>query len=84
MPGCEVTTDMIVGFPTESDEDFADSVKAMEKIAFDDAYVFKYSPREGTKAALLKDDVESNVKLERNHKLLQVQSELKAKKGITK
>ncbi|OIO37332.1 MAG: tRNA (N6-isopentenyl adenosine(37)-C2)-methylthiotransferase MiaB [Candidatus Omnitrophica bacterium CG1_02_49_10] len=84
VPDCEVTTDMIVGFPTESDEDFTDSVKAMEKIGFDDAYIFKYSPRKGTKASEFEDDVPAGVKLERNHKLLSIQSETRKRKGIAK
>ena len=50
MPGLSLTTDVIVGFPGESDEDFADTLSAVEEIGFDDAFTFKFSPREGTPA----------------------------------
>jgi tRNA-2-methylthio-N6-dimethylallyladenosine synthase len=50
IPGLSLTTDVIVGFPGESDEDFEQTLSAVEAIAFDDAFTFKFSPREGTPA----------------------------------
>lgn len=52
-----ITTDIIVGFPGETDEDFRDSVKMVEYCGFDSAYIFKYSPRPGTPAFEMVDDV---------------------------
>jgi tRNA-2-methylthio-N6-dimethylallyladenosine synthase len=50
MPGLSMTTDIIVGFPGESEEDFEETLTAVREIGFDDAYTFKFSPREGTPA----------------------------------
>jgi tRNA-2-methylthio-N6-dimethylallyladenosine synthase len=50
IPGLSLTTDVIVGFPGESDEDFEDTLSAVTALAFDDAFTFKFSPREGTPA----------------------------------
>jgi tRNA-2-methylthio-N6-dimethylallyladenosine synthase len=50
MPGVSLTTDIIVGFPGESDEDFDDTLSAVDEIGFDEAFTFKFSPREGTPA----------------------------------
>ncbi len=50
MPGIAMTTDVIVGFPGETDDDFAETLSAVREVGFDDAYTFKFSPREGTPA----------------------------------
>jgi tRNA-2-methylthio-N6-dimethylallyladenosine synthase len=50
IPGLSVTTDIIVGFPGEGDDDFAETLSAVEEVGFDDAFTFKFSPREGTPA----------------------------------
>ena len=52
-----LTTDIIIGFPGETDEDFQDSVKMVEHCGFDNAYIYKYSPRPGTPAFDMPDDV---------------------------
>jgi tRNA-2-methylthio-N6-dimethylallyladenosine synthase len=63
VPGLALTTDVIVGFPGETDEDFADTLSAVEAIGFDDAYTFRFSPRPGTAATrmpeseMVSDDV---------------------------
>ncbi|MFH1594070.1 MAG: tRNA (N6-isopentenyl adenosine(37)-C2)-methylthiotransferase MiaB [Candidatus Omnitrophota bacterium] len=69
VPGLRLSTDIIVGFPTERENDFNDTLTAMKSVKFDQAYIFKYSPRPGTKAAGLKDDVPVDTK-KRRHKIL--------------
>ena len=64
-PRIEVSTDIIVGFPTESDDDFARTLELVERLRPSSAYTFKYSPREGTESAGLPDDVAEDVKEER-------------------
>jgi tRNA-2-methylthio-N6-dimethylallyladenosine synthase len=84
IPGCSLSTDMITGFCTETDEDHKDSLSLMEWVGYDFAYMFKYSERPGTKAARkLKDDVPEAVKSERLSEMIAFQNRLsvKAKKG---
>jgi len=76
MAGMGITTDIIVGFPTESVEEFEMTRKFMEEIGFDNSFIFKYSPRPGTPASLLKDDVSAAEKMRRNKVLLGLQDEL--------
>lgn len=76
MPHITVASDFIVGFPGESDEDFHRTVKLMEDIRFQNCFIFKYSPRTGTKAAELQDDVPDEKKRERNLKLLELQKRI--------
>src|SRR2546430_461924 len=61
VPGIALTTDIIVGFPGETEDDFAETISLVEEVGFDDAFTFKYSPREGTPAtripAAVPDDV---------------------------
>ncbi len=73
VPGLALTTDVIVGFPGETEEDFQATRSLMEEAVFDNAFIFKYSPREGTPAAAMKDDVTAEEKLRRNHVLLEDQ-----------
>lgn len=65
-----LTTDIIVGFPGETDEDFAQTLGFVEKIGFSEIHVFKYSPREGTKAAQRNDQVDGTVKEKRSHTMI--------------
>ncbi|MCK9554339.1 tRNA (N6-isopentenyl adenosine(37)-C2)-methylthiotransferase MiaB [bacterium] len=76
-----VSTDIIVGFPGETEQDFRQTVKAFKEIEFNSSFIFKYSPRSGTKAAELDDDVPSKVKLERNRELLDLQDEISVRKN---
>ncbi len=62
IPGCSITTDIIVGFPNETEEDFKETLDVVNTCAFDGAYTFIYSPREGTPAALIKDNISKEVK----------------------
>ena len=64
-PDIAFTTDIIVGFPGETDSDFEETLDLVEKVRFDSAFTFKYSPREGTKAAGLEDDVPVEMKKSR-------------------
>jgi tRNA-2-methylthio-N6-dimethylallyladenosine synthase len=73
VPTLALTTDVIVGFPGETEEDFEQTRVLMDSAGFDNAYIFKYSPRAGTPAAELGDDVSPEEKLRRNHVLLEDQ-----------
>jgi tRNA-2-methylthio-N6-dimethylallyladenosine synthase len=70
-----LTTDLIVGFPGETDSDFAETVRLAEYCDFDASYVFKYSPRSGTPASEMEDDVSPAIKTAR---FLELESVLKA------
>ncbi len=70
MPGIALTTDIIVGFPGESEEDFRETLSLVEAVAFDDAFTFRYSPREGTPATRLKDVVPAHIAGERLERLV--------------
>ncbi len=70
VPGITLTTDIIVGFPGETEQDFQDTLSLVEQVEFDDAYTFKYSPREGTPATRLKDAVPDSVSGERLERLV--------------
>ncbi len=69
IPGLSISTDIIVGFPGESEEQFQDTVKIMEDLEFDMAYINEYSPRKGTASGLLKDDVPHAEKTRRKNYL---------------
>jgi tRNA-2-methylthio-N6-dimethylallyladenosine synthase len=73
-----LTTDIIVGFPGETRQDFEDTVKAVEYTKYDAAYIFKYSPRPGTPAFEMVDDVSANEKTERFRELEAVQKRSQA------
>jgi tRNA-2-methylthio-N6-dimethylallyladenosine synthase len=70
VPGIALSTDIIVGFPGETEEEFAETLSLVEQVGFDDAYTFKYSVREGTPAVKLKDHVPDEVAGERLERLI--------------
>ena len=73
VPGIALATDFIVGFCGETEAEFAETVKLLEEVRFNGAYIFKYSERPGTPAAEFADDVPDEVKRERNQILLEIQ-----------
>ena len=70
--GIAITTDIIVGFPGETDEDYKQTRNLVSEIQFDNAFVFRYSPRRDTPAADMTDQVDESIKEARNHDLLEV------------
>jgi tRNA-2-methylthio-N6-dimethylallyladenosine synthase len=80
VPDCAITTDIIVGFPSESEKDFKDTYDILKQIEFDSAFIFKYSPRPFAKASKMDDDVDIEVKKERNQVLLRLQDTISQKK----
>lgn len=76
IPGIALSTDVIIGFPTESDEDFADTMDILRQVEFDNVYAFLYSPREGTRAAKMDGAVPRDVKDVRMSQLLKEQDKL--------
>lgn len=81
VPAGSITTDVIVGFPSETDADFNETVNLMKEVAFDGAFTFKYSPRPPAKAALLADDVSDKIKQERLEVLMELQREISRKRN---
>jgi len=75
VPGGSITTDVIVGFPSESEKDFKDTFRVMKEVGFDSAFTFKYSPRPPAKSSQLKDNVPSEVKDARLKILMDIQCE---------
>ena len=80
VPDVSLSTDIIVGFPGEMQEDFQATLRLMREVRYDNAYIFKYSPRPGTDAASREDDVPREVKEARNQALLTLQEEIIHKK----
>lgn len=74
-PDVALTTDVIVGFPGETEEEFNETYKYLSKIRFAKLHVFKYSPRKGTVAAKMKNQIDSAVKEKRSHKLIELSNE---------
>jgi len=72
-PDVGLSTDLIVGFPTETDADFEETLRLLDRVQYDNIYAFAYSPRPGTRASKMQDDVPAKVKNERLNRLLQHQ-----------
>ena len=75
VPDCALTTDVIVGFPGETEDDFRQTLEVVDQVGFDGAFTFLYSPRRGTEAAELPDQVPHEVKVERLQRLVEVVQE---------
>jgi tRNA-2-methylthio-N6-dimethylallyladenosine synthase len=72
VPDCALTTDIIVGFPGETEEDFAQTLEVCEQVGYDGAFTFVYSPRRQTEAAEMDDQVPHELKVERMERLVEV------------
>ncbi|HEY2951261.1 MAG TPA: tRNA (N6-isopentenyl adenosine(37)-C2)-methylthiotransferase MiaB [Verrucomicrobiae bacterium] len=79
-PAMGITTDFIVGFPGETEDDFEETLSLAREVEFDNAFIFKYSPRRHTPAATMPDQLPQEVKEERNARLLQRVNEIGARK----
>ena len=81
-PGIELSTDIIVGFPGETDEDFADTVSMIQEIKYGSIFGFAYSDRPGTKASSYQNKIETKLKKERLNYLLEVQNGITRSKNM--
>ena len=79
-PEIGLSTDLIVGFPGETEEDFAQTLALAREVQFDQAYIFKYSPRRDTPAAAMPEQVPETVREERHERLLRLVNEVAAKR----
>jgi tRNA-2-methylthio-N6-dimethylallyladenosine synthase len=79
-PEIGITTDIIVGFPGETEEDFEETLSLAREVEFDNAYIFKYSQRRDTPAAEMPDQVPQKIREERNKRLLELVNEIAARK----
>ncbi len=79
IPGLGLTTDVMVGFPGESEENFENTCRFIEEISFSGLHVFKFSPRRGTPAAQFGEQIEPRAKEERSRKLIQMGDRLAAR-----
>lgn len=76
IPGVSFSTDIIAGFPTETDDDHEMTLDVMRQVRYDGAYMFKYSPREGTKAYNMNDDVTDEIKAKRLNEIIDLQQSI--------
>ena len=81
MPDCSITTDMIVGFPGETEDEFSDTLSIVKKVGFNFSYMFKYSSRPGTKASGYTDQISEDVKQRRLEQLIKLQQKTTLKKN---
>lgn len=81
IPEVSITTDIIVGFPGETEDDFDQTLSLIEQIRFDGAFMFKYSPRSGTRAATLSGQIEEEVKIDRLSRLIEIQNRITREKN---
>ena len=81
IPGVSFSTDIIAGFPTETYEDHLMTLDVLKEVKYDGAYMFKYSPREGTKAYEMGDDISNDIKTKRLQEIIEVQQQISYKKN---
>ena len=80
-PDLAITTDIIVGFPTETEEDFQATVDCVKRLQFDNSFIFRYSKRKNTPAAEMEGQLPERLKEERNQELLRIQGEIAVRKN---
>lgn len=83
IPNCRITSDFIVGFPTETEEEFEDTYSLVKEVKYDSIFAFMYSPREGTVASKMEGQIADEVKNARVNKLLALEKQLQAQKEET-
>lgn len=76
IPKCRITSDFIVGFPTETEEEFEDTYSLVKEVRFDSIFAFMYSPREGTVASKMEDQIPEKIKHQRVNKLLKLEKQI--------
>jgi tRNA-2-methylthio-N6-dimethylallyladenosine synthase len=81
IPGISITSDIIAGFPGESDHDHAQTLKALREIYFDGIFAFAFSPRPHTKAATYEHQISEDIKLQRLNEILELQDEITLRKN---
>ena len=81
MPNARITSDFIVGFPTETETEFEDTMSLVREVKYDSIFAFMYSPREGTVAAQMDGQIPDSVKHERVNKLLNLEKEIQKQEG---
>jgi tRNA-2-methylthio-N6-dimethylallyladenosine synthase len=84
IPDLALTTDLIVGFPGETEEDFRETLSAVEEVGFDGAFTFVYSPRAGTEAAAREDQIPDEVKRDRIERLVEVVQHVAAERNAAR
>jgi tRNA-2-methylthio-N6-dimethylallyladenosine synthase len=80
--GIEIVSDFIVGFPTETEDDFLQTESLVRDARFHRCFIFKYSSRPGTAASKMPDDVPTAVKMDRNQRLLRIQAEISRQRNV--
>ncbi len=81
IPDLALTTDLIVGFPGETEDEFQETLEAVEQVGFDSAFTFVYSPRAGTEAAAMPDQIADDVKRDRIERLVEVVQRVAAERN---
>jgi tRNA-2-methylthio-N6-dimethylallyladenosine synthase len=84
IPDLALTTDIIVGFPGETESDFAETLEVVEEVGFDGAFTFVYSPRAGTEAAAMDEQVDEDVKRDRIERLVDVVQRVAAERNAAR
>ena len=84
IPDCGLSTDIIVGFPGETEEEFQETLEVVSKVKFDTAFMFKYSSRPGTKAAQFTNQIDEDIKQRRLEQLIELQNSIRLKVNKSK
>ncbi|GFP33535.1 tRNA-2-methylthio-N6-dimethylallyladenosine synthase [Candidatus Hakubella thermalkaliphila] len=81
IPQIAITTDLIAGFPSETDNDHSMTIKALRSIEFDGIFAFKFSPRQGTKAAEMEGSINEEIKSQRLNEILRLKDDITLRKN---